>query len=578
MRVDRRLICQAWLARLQLTLTIALGFLIGLILVLQALLISRIVADVFLRGRDLSQVQLQLILLLVLSIARAALSWGRDIAAQKVSGQVKHSLRQRLMHHLLALGPAYTSGERSGELANTVVEGVEALEAYFSQYLPQLAMAALVPLTILVFIMPLDPTSGLVLLFTAPLIPVFMILIGDAADRLTQRQWQSLSRMSAHFLDTLQGLATLKMLGRSQDQARAVGEVSTRFGRVTLSVLRVAFLSALVLEMVATLSTAIVAVEVGLRLLYGRLAFEQAFFVLILAPEFYIPLRMLGTRFHAGMSGIAAARRIFEILDAPLRAKAPSPKQDAPPTSYRFDIRFQNVHFAYEDGQRSALRSLSLHIAPGQNVAIVGPSGSGKSTIAHLLLRFIDPVEGIITIDGSPLDSLDIDAWRSQIAWVPQRPYLFNASVGDNIRLANPSASRDDVLHAAQQAHAHAFIKDLPQAYDTPIGERGARLSGGQAQRIALARAFLKGAPFLILDEATANLDPQIEAQLRQAMGELLQERTALIIAHRLAVARDADKILVVAGGRVIETGSHASLMHEGGHYAKLVSTYGGVS
>jgi ATP-binding cassette subfamily C protein CydD len=480
------------------------------------------------------------------------------------------------MRHLFSLGPAYTSGERSGELTNTVVEGVETLEAYFSQYIPQLALAALVPLTILIFILPLDLTSGLVLLLTAPLIPVFMILIGDAADRLTQRQWKSLSRMSAHFLDTLQGLTTLKLLGRSRDQAQAIAAISTRFRQSTLSVLRVAFLSALVLEMVATLSTAVVAVEIGLRLLYGRLAFEQAFFVLILAPEFYLPLRMLGTRFHAGMSGVAAAERIFEILDIPLHPMPSSPHQSTPSPELRFDIHFQNVHYAYEDGQRSALHDLSMRIPPGQKVAIVGPSGSGKSTIAHLLLRFIDPDRGSITVDGQPLDTINITAWRSQIAWVPQKPHLFNASIGENIRLANPNASPEEVIHAARQAYAHDFIQAFPQAYDTLIGERGSRLSGGQAQRVALARAFLKQAPFLILDEATANLDPEIEAQLREAMGHLLQDRTALIIAHRLGVAQDADRILVIASGRVIETGSHTKLLEEGGLYSRLFAAYGG--
>jgi ATP-binding cassette subfamily C protein CydD len=578
MRLDKRLIQQVWSARLHLALTIGFGTLVGLILVGQALLISQIVAGVFLADKKLNEVQPQLLLLLVLSITRAGLSWGSEVAAQKISGQVKHSLRQRLMGHLFTLGPAYTSGERSGELTNTVVAGVETLEAYFSKYLPQLAMAALVPLTILIFILPLDLTSGLVLLLTAPLIPIFMILIGDAADRLTQRQWKSLSRMSAHFLDTLQGLTTLKLLGRSRDQARVIAAISTRFRQTTLSVLRVAFLSALVLEMVATLSTAVVAVEIGLRLLYGRLAFEQAFFVLILAPEFYLPLRMLGTRFHAGMSGVAAAERIFEILDIPLRQTTPSPHHRTHPPEHRFDIHFQNVSYTYENGRRSALHGLSLRIPPGHKVAIVGPSGSGKSTIAHLLLRFIDPDEGSITIDGQPLDSLDINTWRSQIAWVPQNPYLFNASVGENIRLANPNANPEEVIHAARQAHAHGFIQALPQAYDTLIGERGSRLSGGQAQRIALARAFLKRAPFLILDEATANLDPEIEAQLREAMDHLLQERTALIIAHRLGVVQDADMILVIAGGRVIETGSHTTLLEGGGLYSQLFAAYGGLA
>jgi ATP-binding cassette subfamily C protein CydD len=578
MKLDKRLIQQAWSARLHLSLSIGFGALAGIILVGQALLISHIVAGVFLAGKTLRDVQSQLLLLLALSAMHAGLSWGSEVAALKVSGQMKHSLRQRLVKHLFALGPAYTSAERSGELTNTVSEGVEKLEAYFSQYLPQLAMAALVPLTILVFVLPLDLTSGLVLLFTAPLIPLFMILIGDAADCLTQRQWQSLSRMSAHFLDTLQGLTTLKLLGRSRDQVRVIAEISAQFGQTTLGVLRVAFLSALVLEMVATLSTAVVAVEIGLRLLYGRLVFEQAFFVLILTPEFYLPLRMLGTRFHAGMSGVAAAERIFGILETRPPQLTQSAARATHPLPPRLDIRFQDVHYAYENGQRVALRGVSLHIPPGHKVAIVGPSGSGKTTIARLIMRFIDPNRGSITVDGKPLDTLDLTAWRAQISWVPQHPYLFNASIGENIRLANPEASTQEVIDAARQALAHDFIQTLPQAYDTLIGERGARLSGGQAQRIALARAFLKKAPLLILDEATANLDPEIEAQLRQAMDYLLRDRTALIIAHRLGVVQDADTILVLAGGRIIESGSHAALLEDGGVYSRLFAAYGGLA
>jgi ATP-binding cassette subfamily C protein CydD len=278
------------------------------------------------------------------------------------------------------------------------------------------------------------------------------------------------------------------------------------------------------------------------------------------------------------MSGVAAAERIFDILGA----RPPQITQSSPHTTHhpqlRLDIRFQDVHFAYESGQRIALRGVSLHISPGQKVAIVGPSGSGKTTIARLLLRFIDPDRGSITVDGKPLGALDMTVWRSQISWVPQRPYLFNTSVEENIRLANPGASRESVIHAAKQAFAHDFIQTLPQAYDTLIGERGSRLSGGQAQRIALARAFLKKAPFLILDEATANLDPEIEAQLREAMNHLLQHRTALIIAHRLGVVQDADTILVLAAGRVIESGSHAVLMEEGGLYSRLFAAYGGLA
>ncbi len=578
MLFDKRLPPLARSARTDLWLTVSLSLLGGMMLVGQAFYLSRIVNRVFLGKAALIDVRTELLVLLGLSLVRTAITWAGQVSAQRIASRVKNDLRGRLTAHLLALGPAYTRGEQSGELASAIVEGVETLDAYFSQYLPQLATAALVPLTILAVVLPLDVISGLVLLLTAPLIPVFMVLIGQAAERLTQRQWIQLSRMSGHFLDVLQGLTTLKLLGRSREQIELIARISDRFRQTTLGVLRVAFLSALVLELVATLSTAIVAVEVGLRLLYGYLGFEQALLVLILAPEFYIPLRMLGVRFHAGMSGAAAARRIFEVLETTVDRQpstaAPSPGSVffiSPPVT----IRFENVHYRYAADQRPALAGVSFTIKPGQRLALVGPSGAGKSTIAQLLLRFMEPSAGIITANGQPLDRLNLADWRVQVAWVSQQPYLFNASVADNIRLARPDADLTDLRRAAALAQAASFIEALPHGYETIIGERGARLSGGQAQRLALARAFLKDAPFLILDEATANLDPETEAQIQAAIEQLLRERTALIIAHRLSTVQTADQILVLDRGRLVETGTHRTLLSQQGLYHRLVTVYG---
>jgi ATP-binding cassette subfamily C protein CydD len=434
-----------------------------------------------------------------------------------------------------------------------------------------------VPVTFLVLVFPLDAISGLVLLLTAPIIPVFMLLIGSLADAMARQQWQSLSRMSAHFLDVLQGLTTLKLFGRARDQAQVIAQISDRFRETTLGVLRVAFLSALVQEMVATLSTAIVAVEIGLRLLYGRLSFEQALFVLILAPEFYLPLRLLGTRFHASVSGLTAARRIFEVLESRQVDKDASgqgaPLFPCPLARVSLStIQFENVHYAYDDGTRPALNGVSFQIDPGQRVALAGLSGAGKSTVAHLLLRFIEPQRGEIRVGEIPLLDVPAAVWREQVAWVPQNPYLFNTSVAENIRLARPNANMDDVIRAAQEAHAHEFIQALPQGYDTLIGERGARLSGGQAQRLALARAFLKDAPLLILDEATSNLDPETEDFIRESIERLMQNRMTLIIAHRLSTVYRADRIVVLDGGRVAEMGTHASLLNQHGVYWRLVN------
>jgi ATP-binding cassette subfamily C protein CydD len=575
MTPHRRLISEAWQVRLYLIVTIACGLIGGVLMVGQAWLLSRIVDRVFLGGTGLSDQQSALLMLLAVGVIRALVIWLGDTAAGRVAAGVQTRLRKRLSDHIMGLGPAFTQGERSGELASTLVQGIESLDVYFSQYLPRLALAALVPLTILIVVFPRDLLSGVVLLVTAPLIPLFMILIGNMADALTRKQYRSLSRMSAHFLDVLQGLTTLKALGRSRDQIQAIERITGQFREATMGVLRVAFLSALVLEMVGTISTAIVAVEIGLRLLYARMTFADALFILLLAPEYYLPLRALGASFHAGMSGVAAAERIFEVLDRP----APPALSTAEPVSIpAMLIRFEDVHAAYEDGTRPALNGVSFDLHPGQKIALVGPSGAGKSTLISLLLRFVDPSSGAISVGGLPLESLPPDWWRSQVAWVPQRPYLFDDSAAANIALARPDAGVDEIRRAAERAHAHEFIEALPQGYDTSIGERGERLSGGQAQRIALARAFLKDAQLVLLDEATANLDPALEALIRESIRRLLTDRTALIIAHRLNTVAAADRVIVLDGGRVVQVGSHTELSQVDGPYRRLVAAYGGGS
>lgn len=582
MRIHPRLLELAKDERVTILLTVGLGLANGALTVVQAALLTRVIASVFLQGQDLAAVSRLMAGLLLVMALRAGAAWGSEISGNASAVRIKASLRSRLFAHLLALGPAYiqsnqdeagqpSENHRTGELISVAVEGIEALDAYFSQYLPQIALAALVPLTFLLFVFPIDFLSGLILLLTAPLIPVFMILIGNIAQALTRRQWQTLNRMSAYFLDVLQGLTTLKMLGRSRAQARVLAEVSERFREKTMSVLRVTFLSALVLELVSTLSTAVVAVTVGLRLLYGYIPFEEAFFVLLLAPEFYLPLRMLGTRFHAGMSGVEAARKIFAVLELAPQA-GPAEAQPGPELRQFERLTFDKVSFAYPDG-REALREVSFELGRGERVALVGPSGAGKSTIASLLLRFLEPTAGSIQVDGRPLNEIPAREWRSLVAWVPQKPYLFTGTVAENIGLGKPGAGQAEIEQAARLANAHEFIQSLPDGYQTRLGERGARLSGGQAQRIALARAFLKDAPVLLLDEASANLDPANEAAVQESLARLMQGRTVLAIAHRLGTAAASDHILVLEQGRIVQAGRHEELQRSG-LYGRLLAAY----
>ncbi|MBN2387936.1 MAG: thiol reductant ABC exporter subunit CydD [Anaerolineales bacterium] len=572
--MTRRLFALARDSRLALALTVLFGLLAGGLAIGQASALSTAVARVFLDGASRAEVWPYLGLILVLVAGRGLLAWGIEVSAHAVARRVKTDLRERLFDKILSLGPVYTRGERSGELTSAAVEGIEALEAYFSQYLPQLLIAALVPLSILVFVFPADILSGLVLLLTAPLIPLFMVLIGKAAEALTGRQYALLGRLSAHFLDSLQGLETLKQFGRARDQVESLRRSSERFRDVTLSVLRVTFLSALALELIATLSTAVVAVEIGLRLLAGGLPFARALFLLVLAPEFYLPLRMLGLRFHAGMAGVTAARRIFAILDVPAAtALPPLPSAVRGPGT----VRLRSVAFTYPGERQPALQDVSLTIQAGEHLALVGPSGAGKSTLAALLLGFIVPATGEISLDGRPAAQVGESAWRRTFAWVPQAPYLFHDTIAGNLRIARKAATPTEMHTALQAAGLEEFVASLPEGLETVIGEQGARLSGGQAQRLALARAFLRDAPVLVLDEPTSSLDPGQEALVESATRRLMRGRTVLTIAHRLNTTFRADRILVLDKGRLVETGTHRQLLERGGLYARMVGPAAGV-
>jgi ATP-binding cassette subfamily C protein CydD len=555
--LDPRLLRYARASRGYLAVTVALGVALAVLIVAQATLLANGITAVFLHGVGLAGLTPALLALAAVIAGRAAVAWCQEVAAARSSAAAKSELRARLLGRLVALGPGGTA--RTGEVAALLTRGLDALDAYFARYLPQLVLAALVPAVVLSRLLPADVLATATIALTLPLIPVFMALVGLHTEAANRRQFRLLARLSHHFLDVVSGLPTLKLFGRARAQAVTIRRVSEQQRALTMRTLRIAFLSSLVLELLATLSVALVAVGIGLRLVGGSLDLSTALLVLILAPEAYLPLRQVGANFHASAEGLAAAEEAFTILETPAAAAGAAPAPQG-------TIAFENVVVRHRD--RDALR-LTCSIEPGEFVALTGPSGCGKSTALQVLLCFAVPDGGRVTVGGTDLATVDPTAWRARIAWVPQRPYLFAGTVRDNIALgreqvglpppptafatcftAPPGAVEPpagDVVAAARGAGAGPFIADLPGGYDAVLGDDGAGLSAGQRQRIALARAFLRDAPILLLDEPTANLDVDTAEEIMAAVRRLAGGRTVIMAAHRPELIALADRVIDLA-------------------------------
>jgi len=550
--VDPRLLRHARAARGYLIVTVLLGLAVtGLILAQAALLAHGLAAAA--RGTGAAALAGTLVVLLGVVVARGAAAYGGEAAALRAAARIKSQLRRQLTGHCLRLGPAWLGGRQPGQIAATATRGLDGLDPYFARYLPQLVLSVLVPAAVVVTVTATDWISGVVIAVTLPLIPLFAALVGLHTRAQTRRQWRLLAQLGGHFLDVVQGLPTLKAFGRAKAQEQVIATVTEQHRSAAMATLRVAFLSALVLELSAALATALVAVETGLRLLYGHMPYQAALLVLLLTPEAYLPLRAVAAQFHASAEGSAAADSIFEILDTPLprQASPPAPVPDLRSATIRLD----DVTVAYPGRSRPALAQLSLSISPGELVMLTGPSGAGKTTLLQLLLRFTEPASGTIRVGGSGLAAVPVEAWRAQIAWVPQQPRLFAGSVADNIALGQPGASRAAIEHAAGLAGAAAFIEAFPRGYDTPLGERAAELSAGQRQQLALARAFLRDAPLLLLDEPTAHLAPAAAAAIDGVIRGPMAGRTIIVATHRLPGDTGATQVITL-GGRLAESAS----------------------
>jgi len=553
--VDPRLLRQAGAARGYLAVTVGLGLAGTVLILLQAGLLAAALAGAA-RGTGIGALAGTLAWLGVVLAGRAAAAAGGEAAALRAAAEVKSGLRRRLSAHAVRLGPAWLSGQQAGEIAALATRGLDGLDAYFARYLPQLMLAVVVPLAVLVRIAFADWISAVIIAATLPLVPVFGILIGWHTRAQTQRQWRLLAFLGGHFLDVVAGLPTLKLFGRARAQAEVIEEITSAHRKATMTTLRVAFLSALALELTAALATALVAVEIGLRLLAGHVGYQTALLVLLLTPEAYLPLRNAGGQFHASTEGAAAAQRAFEILDTPLPARrAAPPATGADVDLSREDITLRAVSLSYPGRARPVIDEVSLTIRPGEQIILTGPNGAGKSSLLSLLLRFATPASGSIAAGRVDLAAIPADRWRSQIAWVPQHPHLFTATVAENIALGQPGARREDIVAAARLAGADDFIRRLPGGYDTVLAEGARSLSAGQRQKLALARAFLRRAPVLLLDEPTAHLDPVSADRVMAVIEGHMAGRTVILVTHRppprLGPADGATRVLVLDHGRL---------------------------
>jgi len=554
---DRRLLRYARPVRAHLAGLVVVTAAIAGLVILQAQLLATAIAGTFSGGLGLSSLGGTLVALAAVVAGRAALAWTVEAFSYRAAAGVKSQLRRDLLRRAVELGPRWLATRRAGELATLATAGVDALDAYFAKYLPQAVLAVVVPLAVVVRLLLADPLSAAIIVITLPLIPVFMALVGATTAERTRRRWRELARLSHHFLDVVAGLPTLRVFGRAKAQAKSVGEVTDAYRRATLGTLRLAFLSALVLELLATFSVALVAVAIGLRLEGGHLGLRTGLLILVLAPEAYLPLRQLASHYHASADGLAAAAEVFDVLETPVPDPAGTrtarlaqdvpgaPKAPAPAVMRVRAVRVEDVRVCHPGRSEPAPAGATFRFAAGEVVALAGASGSGKSTLIGVLLGFIAQDAGRVVIEEATgerrLDELEVGTWRAQVAWVPQDPVLQHGTVESNIRLGQPGAPRAAVELAARRAALHEV------ELGRPVGEGGSGLSAGQRRRVAVARALLTRRPVLLLDEPTAGLDAAAEAQVLAAVRELAGDgRLVLMVAHRPAVLAAADRAVTL--------------------------------
>ncbi|MCS6802530.1 MAG: ABC transporter ATP-binding protein [Chloroflexota bacterium] len=569
MHIDPALLRLAEGVRLRIVATMLLG-LLGTIAAIASLALLGQAIGVLFAGSGLAAAMPFVFAAAVVVVARGGLLAGKEILAASIAGRVKVRLRTRLYRHLVTLGPGYLERRQTGDLLSRAVDGVEALEVYYGKYLPQLVVTVLAPLGIMAFLFTLHPMLPLILAACIVLALVAPAAFMKLTGRLGGLFWMRFGMLSSLMVDSLQGLPTLKAFARSKDRGREIRAAADAVAKSLGGLLAVNFGVAGVMDLVVTGGATAAVVFSAWATANGALGPGALVIVLLLSNEAFRPIRELAGLFHQGQTGVAAARGIFAILNEQPEVTPPAAPRSLP--ARQPAITFERVSFAYDRGARPALVDVSFRVEPGETVALVGPSGAGKTTALHLLMRFFDPTSGRVLLDGVDLRELALDDLRARFAYVGQDTYLFHGTVADNLRLAKPEATMEELRAVAEAANALDFIERLPHGFETVVGERGMRLSGGERQRIAIARALLKDAPILLLDEPTSSVDAENEESIQQALRRLAEGRTTIVIAHRLSTVADADRILVLEQGRLVEEGRHADLLAAGGVYARLVA------
>ncbi|MEA2011207.1 MAG: thiol reductant ABC exporter subunit CydD [Actinomycetota bacterium] len=550
--IDRRLFGVTGGVHRYLGVTIGLGLASAIAVIIGATLLAAVVNRIFLGDAVVGDLVGMLVALGLVYVARGVFEWGRSVAAFRAAAGVKRTLREQVMRAVLVQTAQGRAPSGSGDLALTATTGIDSLDAYFARYVPQLVLGALIPLVAAAWIVTVDPLTTVIIIVTVPLIPVFMMLIGNYADRATRARWRTIRSLGDGLVETLRGLLTLEVYRASEGRLDRFRRLSDEYRKQTMATLRIAFLSAFVLELVATMSVAVIAVAVGIRVVQGSLDFEPALAVLILAPEVYIPLRKAGTEFHAAMDGMEAARSVFAVLEAaPVDDSSIVVDEASIPVRGAPHIDFAAVSYRYPSLSGSGsvvLDGVDFSIDRGEHVAVIGPSGAGKSTLIRLILGFDRPGEGEVSIEGVPLSRMDLAAWRSEIGWVHQEPFLIAGTVLDNVRLGAPGVDADESAAALDLVGAGDLIPRLCEV----VGERGAGLSHGERRMITLARAILRDPALLLLDEPTAGIDSETQLRIAESFERFAADRTVLTVAHQRVLVDLADRVIVIDDGRII--------------------------